>query len=275
VNILHLRKISYKRRLDIIEMIYNAKTGHTGGSLSSIDMITALYYEIMSVRPNEPVWEDRDRFILSKGHSVEGYYTVLADLGFFPKEELNDFSKYNSRLIGHPTRKVPGIEMNTGALGHGLAVATGMAMAAKMRKKDYHVFVLMGDGEQGEGSIYEAAMSAGHYKLDNLTAIIDRNRLQISGNTEDVMGLEPLKEKWISFRWCVLECDGNDIEEFAETVEKAKQIKDKPVMIIANTVKGKGISFMENNSKWHHGVPSDEQYKQAIKELKEKIEDIK
>ncbi len=269
-----LQKTSYERRLDIIEMIYNAKTGHTGGSLSSVDMIVALYYEAMNIKPEDPSWEDRDRFVLSKGHSVEGYYTVLADKGFFPKEELKTFSKYKSRLIGHPTRKVPGIEMNTGALGHGLPVSVGMAIAAKMKNKDYYVYTLMGDGEQGEGSIYEAAMAAGHYKLDNLIAIIDRNGLQISGNTENVMGLEPLKDKWEAFRWHVIECDGNDIGCFLDAIAEAKAEKGKPTMIISNTTKGKGISFMEDVAKWHHGVPSDEQYAQAISEIKQKIKEL-
>ena len=270
----NLEKTSYERRLDIIEMIFNAKTGHTGGSLSSVDMLTALYYHIMNVNPQNPKLEERDRFVLSKGHSVEGYYCVLADRGFFPKEELREFSRYGSRLIGHPTIKVPGIEMNTGALGHGLPVAVGMAMAGKMKKQDRYVYILMGDGEQGEGSIYEAAMSAGHYRLDNLIAIIDRNGLQISGNTENVMGLEPLADKWRAFRWNVLECDGNSMKSFIETVDKAKSTKGKPTMIIANTVKGKGVSFMENDPKWHHGVPSDEQYKIAIEDIKRHIEEI-
>ena len=269
-----LEKISCQRRMDILRMICHAKTGHTGGSLSSIDMIVALYYHVMKVRPSDPGWEDRDRFILSKGHSVEGYYTVLADLGFFPKEELNNFSQYQSRLIGHPTRKVPGVEMNTGALGHGLPVAVGMALAGKKKRQDHHVYVLMGDGEQGEGSIYEAAMAAGHYRLDNLIAIIDRNGLQISGDTEKVMGLEPLADKWRSFRWHVLSCDGNDIEDFLSAVAQAKKTEGKPVMIIANTVKGKGVSFMENNPKWHHGVPSEAQYMQAMCELGQDLEGI-
>lgn len=263
-----LNIISYERRIDLLNMIYFAGTGHAGGSLSSIDIITALYYEIMTIRPDEPDWNIRDRFILSKGHSVEGYYTILADLGFFSKDLLNKFSKYKSPLIGHPNRKLPGIEMNTGALGHGLSVAVGMAMAGKMKKQKYYVYVLMGDGEQGEGSIYEAAMAAGHYKLDNLIAVIDRNRLQISGYTKDVMGLEPLDDKWESFGWNVLNCNGNDIGEFIETVNKAKDLKVKPTMIIADTIKGKGISFMENNQKWHHGIPNEEQYTKAIYELK-------
>lgn len=269
-----LESISFERRLDILKMIYNAKAGHTGGSLSSVDMIVALYYEVMNIRPTEPDWEDRDRFILSKGHSVEGYYAVLADLGFFPKEELNTFSKYKSRLLGHPTRKVPGIEMNTGALGHGLPVAVGMALAGKIKKQDHYIYIIMGDGEQGEGSIYEAAMAAGHYKLDNIIAVIDRNGLQISGSTESVMGLEPLAYKWCAFRWNVLGCNGNDIQDFLEAIKKAKREKGKPTMIIANTIKGRGVSFMENNHLWHHGVPTKEQYDQAVYEIKQQLREL-
>jgi len=188
-----LKNKTIQIRKELLQMIFNAKTGHTGGSLSSVDILVALYYEMMKIDPKNPKWKSRDRFVLSKGHSVEGYYTILADLGFFLKDELNNYCKFNSRLIGHPSVKVPGVEMNTGAFGHGLSVAVGMALAGKMDKKDYKVYVLMGDGELAEGSIWEGAMAAGHYKLDNLIGIIDRNHLQISGNTENVMSLENLK----------------------------------------------------------------------------------
>lgn len=270
----NLKVKAIERRRDLIQMIYNAKTGHTGGSLSSVDILTALYYKIMRIDPKNPKWEERDRFVMSKGHSVEGYYTVLADVGFFPKEELNTFSKYRSRLIGHPNVKVPGIEMNTGALGHGLPVAVGMALAGKMDKKDYRVYVLMGDGEQAEGSIWEGAMAAGHYCLDNLVGIIDRNRLQISGNTEHVMKLEDLKDKWAAFGWEVLETDGNNMEELVSTFRKLPVVAGKPHLVIANTIKGKGVSFMENTAKWHHGVPSPEQYEQALKELEQQLKEV-
>lgn len=270
----NLKKKAIEIRLDLLRMIYEAKTGHTGGALSSTDVLVALYYEVMNIDVQNPKWEERDRFILSKGHSVEGYYCVLADKGYFPKSELFTFSKFNSRLIGHPSVKVPGVEMNTGALGHGLSVAVGMALAGKMDEKAYRVFVLMGDGEQAEGSVWEGAMAAGHYKLDNLVAIIDRNGLQISGNTENVMRLNSLRDKYTASGWEVIEVDGNDIEQLLAGFSKANQVKGKPCLIIANTIKGKGVSFMENVAKWHHGVPSIEQMAQAIGELTVKLKEV-
>ena len=258
-----------------IEIIYKARAGHTGGSLSSTDMLTALYFHVMNIEPQQPNLPDRDRFIMSKGHSVESLYCVLAKAGFFEDAWLETFSCYQSKLAGHPTRKVPGVEMNTGALGHGLPAGVGMAIAAKMDKKDYYTYVMMGDGEQGEGSIYEAAMSASHYKLDNLVAIIDRNHLQISGNTEDVMSLEPMRARWEAFGWDVYEIDGNDMQAILETYEVLKQVKGKPHLIISHTIKGKGVSYMENVAKWHHGVPTDEEYAIAMKELDQAIETIK
>ena len=262
-----LKNKAIQIRKELLQMIYDAKTGHTGGSLSSVDILVALYYEIMKIDPKNPKWESRDRFVLSKGHSVEGYYTILADSGFFPKDELKYFCKFNSRLIGHPSVKIPGVEMNTGALGHGLSVAVGMALAGKMDKKNYKVYVLMGDGELAEGSIWEGAMAAGHYKLDNLIGIIDRNHLQISGNTENIMSLENLKEKWNSFGWNVLVEDGNNIKKMIDIFKKIPIVKEKPHLIIANTVKGKGVSFIENDAKWHHKVPNIEQLERAMKEL--------
>jgi len=265
INILKNKTIQIRKAL--LQMIFNAKTGHTGGSLSSVDILVALYYEIMKINPKKPKWKSRDRFVLSKGHSVEGYYTILADLGFILKEELSNYCKFNSRLIGHPSVKIPGVEMNTGALGHGLSAAVGMAIAGKMDKKDYKIYVLMGDGELAEGSIWEGAMAAGHYKLDNLIGIIDRNHLQISGNTEKVMSLENLKEKWHAFGWHVLSEDGNNIEKMIDIFKKIPIVKEKPHLIIANTIKGKGVSFIENDAKWHHKVPSKEQLEIAMKEL--------
>lgn len=254
-------------RMDLLCMIHHAKTGHTGGSLSNTDILTALYYEVMRINPNDPTWELRDRFVASKGHSVESLWCILADRGFFLKEELATFSQFGTRLIGHPNNKVPGIEMNTGALGHGLAISVGMALAAKRDQKEYRVFCLMGDGELAEGSIWEAAMAAAHYKLDNLIAIVDRNRLQISGSTEDVMGLEPLEEKWASFGWHVVSIDGNDMESLVNTFQAAPSIPSQPTLVMANTVKGKGISFAENVPHWHHHVPTDEELEQALQEL--------
>lgn len=254
-------------RMDLLRMIHHAKTGHTGGSLSNTDILTALYYRVMNIDPANPKLPERDRFIASKGHSVESLWCILADLGFFPKQELDTFSQFGTRLIGHPNNKVPGIEMNTGALGHGLAISVGMALASKRDNERYRVFCLMGDGEQAEGSVWEAAMAGAHYKLDNLIAIIDRNRLQISGSTEDVMGLEPLEEKWASFGWHVVSINGNDMEQLLEAFEAVPFVNDKPTLIMANTVKGKGVSFAENAAHWHHRVPNDEELKQALAEL--------
>lgn len=259
-------------RMDLLRMIHMAKTGHTGGSLSNTDILTALYYRIMKVDPTNPKWENRDRFIASKGHSVESLWCILADLGFFPKEDLKTFSQFGTKLIGHPNNKVAGIEMNTGALGHGLAISVGMALASKRDAKDYRVFCLMGDGEQAEGSVWEAAMAGAHYKLDNLIGIVDRNRLQISGSTEDVMGLDPLEDKWAAFGWNVVTIDGNDIDALVDTFEAIPSVSGKPTLVMANTVKGKGVSFAENVPHWHHHVPSDEELEKAINELSAVLE---
>lgn len=260
--------------MDLLQMIHRAKAGHTGGSLSNTDILTALYYRVMNVDPANPAWEERDRFILSKGHSVESLWCILADRGFFPREELATFSQFGTRLIGHPNNKVPGIEMNTGALGHGLSIAVGMALAAKRDGKGYRVFCLMGDGEQAEGSIWEAAMAGAHYRLDNLVGIIDRNGLQISGSTEDVMSLEPLDGKWRSFGWHVIETDGNDMAELVRVLEAVPGEPGKPTLVLANTVKGKGVSFAENAAGWHHRVPDDEELDQALAELRAQIEQL-
>jgi transketolase len=254
-------------RMDTLRMIHRAKAGHTGGSLSNADILTALYYRVMRINPADPKWPDRDRFIASKGHSVESLWCILADLGFFPKKELNTFSQFGTRLIGHPNNKVPGIEMNTGALGHGLSIAVGMALAAKRDGRDYRVFCLMGDGEQAEGSIWEAAMAGAHYRLDNLVGIIDRNGLQISGATEDVMAIEPLDEKWRAFGWHVVAVDGHDMEALVRTLEAASEAPGKPTLVLARTVKAKGVSFAENIPHWHHHVPNDEELERALAEL--------
>lgn len=254
-------------RIQLLNMIYEGKTGHTGGALSSVDILVALYYKIMNLAPENPKWEDRDRFVLSKGHSVEGLLCILADKGFFDKDILHSFSQYGSLLIGHPNNRVPGIEICSGALGHGLSIGVGMALGAKKAKKSFRAFVLLGDGEQSEGSVWEAAMAGSHYKLDNLYAFTDRNHLQISGNTEDIMALENLAEKWSAFGWEVTEIDGHNIDQIINTIENVSGNTDKPHMIIANTIKGKGVSFMENRVKWHHGVPTKEQLEMAINEL--------
>ncbi|MFK4340780.1 MULTISPECIES: transketolase [unclassified Paenibacillus] len=261
-------------RMDLLTIIHRAKTGHTGGSLSNTDILTALYYEIMNVDPANPKWDDRDRFIASKGHSVESLWCILADLGFFPKEELETYSQFGTRLIGHPNNKVPGIEMNTGALGHGLPISVGMALAAKRDDRPYRVFCLMGDGEQAEGSNWEAAMAGSHYKLDNLIGIIDRNRLQISGATEEVMGLEPLEEKWAAFGWNVVSINGNNMEELLKAFRAAPEVAGKPTLIMANTTKGKGVSFAENVPAWHHHVPNDEELELALVEIRATIKEL-
>jgi len=261
-------------RKTLLTMIYTAKTGHTGGALSSADILTALYYRVLRVKPENPQWEKRDRFVLSKGHCVEGYYAILGDLGFFPKEELKEFSRFGSRLIGHPNNKVPGVEVNTGALGHGLPVGVGMAIGLKKDNSGSMVYVLMGDGEQGEGSIWEAAMAAAHYKLDNLVGILDRNYLQISGNTEDVMSLEPLADRWRAFGWEVRRIDGNNMQQVVNTLEAAP-VSGKPTLIIADTVKGKGVREMENAAKWHHGVPDEKLYKSAVAQLDDAVKELR
>ncbi len=265
ISVLEEEAIEIRKRT--LEIIYSASGGHTGGSLSSVDIMTALYYAVLKIDPQNTNDPDRDRFILSKGHSVESLYAVLSRRGFIEDSVLDTYGKFNSILAGHPTRKVNGIEVNSGALGHGLSVGVGMALAAKRQGKSYRTFVLMGDGEHGEGSIMEAAASAGHYKLDNLTAIVDRNMLQISGNTEDVMTIEDLGKKYEACGWNVVEIDGHDMGVLVDTFNSAPTVKGKPTFVIAKTIKGKGVSFMENVAKWHHGVPSDEQLAEALEEL--------
>lgn len=260
-----------KSRRRLIEIIYNARAGHTGGDLSILNVMTALYFHVLNVDKDNLDNPDRDRFILSKGHCVEALFVILEAKGILKKEVLDTLGQFNSPLAGHPTREVPGIEMCSGALGHGLSIGVGMAIAAKMDNRPYRTFVVMGDGEQGEGSIYEAAMAAAHYMLGNLVAVIDRNRLQISGNTEDVMALDCLVEKWESFGWDVIDVNGDDMEDIVAKLESIDYTSDEPHMVIANTTKGKGVSFMENVAKWHHGVPSPEQYEQALAEIDERI----
>lgn len=252
-------------RIDLLTMIYHAKTGHTGGALSCVDILTSLYYGVMQIDPKKPNWPYRDRFILSKGHSVEGLLCILADKGFFSKMELETFSQFKSRLIGHPSNKVPGIEMCTGALGHGLSIGTGMAYGAKKIRADFRTFVLMGDGEQAEGSVYEAAMAASFYKLDNLIAFIDRNTLQISGKTEDVMALGDLDAKWKAFGWETIHINGHDHQAIIDACNRPTV--GRPRIIIAKTIKGKGVSFIENRVEWHHHVLNKEELDTAISEL--------
>ena len=254
-------------RKNIITLIHMAGTGHIGGDLSVTDILVMLYYKQMNVSPDLLRDANRDRFVMSKGHSVEALYSILADRGFFPKSDLDTYSTYGSKYIGHPNNKVNGVEMNTGSLGHGLSVAVGMALAGKMDHRPYRVYAVMGDGEMAEGSVWEGIMAGGHYKLDNLTAFVDRNRLQISGKTEEVMSQERQEERWAAFGWNVLSVNGNDMDALDEAVEKAKAVKGQPTVIIANTTKGCGVSFMENQVGWHHRVPTDEEYQKAIEEL--------
>jgi transketolase len=262
---LELKSIEYRR--SILSMIRDANAGHTGGSLSCVDILNVLYNCVMNVSPANFHDTNRDRYIHSKGHSVEALYAVLADKGFFNAEDLKTVSKYKSKYVGHPTRKVNGIEHNTGGLGHGLSVAVGIALAAKMDNRSTRVFTLMGDGELSEGSIWEASMTAAHYKLDNLIAIIDRNTLQITGRTENVMGLEPLIDKFVSFGYAVHSVDGNNLSDLVSIFSQLPFEVGKPNLILAQTMKGKGISFIEDQVKWHHHVTSEEEYSLAMNEL--------
>ncbi len=269
-----LRRKSVAYRRTILRIIHHAQAGHTGGSLSCVDILNVLYNHIMNISPGNFTDPNRDRYVQSKGHSVEAVYTVLADRGFFPGEALDTLCQYRSPFIGHPTRKVPGIEHNTGALGHGLSFAVGLALAAKMDGRTYRVFTLLGDGELTEGSSWEASMSAAHYRLDNLVVIVDRNGLQITGPTEDVMALESLRDKFSSFGYAVRVCDGNDITDLTRTLEAVPFESGKPSLLIAQTIKGKGVSFIENAVNWHHHVPTDDELARALVELDAQAHDI-
>jgi transketolase len=262
-------------RLRLLRLIYEGGTGHTGGDLSVLNVLTVLYNKILNVDAKNPKKEDRDRFVLSKGHCAEALYTVLNDKGFIADEELDAYGSYHAHLGGHPDVTIPGVEINSGALGHGLSVGVGMALAAKMDNKNYHTFVVMGDGEQAEGSIYEAAMAGNKYHLDNLVAILDRNGLQISGSTEDVMPLENIRERWTAFGWDVIDMNGDDIDDIVKTFENIDFNNKKPHFVISHSTKGLGVSFMENVAKWHHGVPKGEEYEQAVKDVEKRIEELK
>ena len=275
MNSEELRFKSLQYRLKTLKLIKKANTGHTGGDLSCTDILNVLYNHVLNISASNFQDPDRDRFIMSKGHSVEALYTVLADRGFFSESDMASAGKYQSHFVGHPTRKIPGIEQNTGALGHGLPIATGIAIAGKKDHAAYKVYTLLGDGEMAEASNWESLMLAAHYKLDNLVAIVDRNRLQITGGTEEVCALEPLQEKLESFGWAVKSIDGHSISELMSTLQSVPFQHEKPSFIIANTTKGKGVSFMENNKKWHHGVPSDDQYETAISELETQLNKLK
>lgn len=264
----NLKALSYDLRKNVVDMIVEGKGGHIGGDMSVIDILTELYFEQMQISPETADDPDRDRFVMSKGHSVEALYAVLAAKGFFPiKQVIQEFSKFGSKFIGHPNNKLPGIEMNSGSLGHGLPVCVGMALAGKMDGRPYRVYTVMGDGELAEGSVWEGAMAAHQYRLDNLCAVVDRNRLQISGCTEDVMAHDSQEERWGAFGWHVISINGNDYSQLKAAFDEAKTVKDAPTAIIANTIKGYGSPVMENQASWHHRVPNAEEYAQIMKDL--------
>ncbi|WP_320047090.1 transketolase [uncultured Ilyobacter sp.] len=274
VDIKLLKEKSTQVRKDIVQMICKSKSGHPGGSLSATDIVTTLYFSEMNVDPKNPKMEGRDRFVLSKGHAAPVLYAVLAEKGYFDRELLGTLRQYGSILQGHPDmKKVPGIEISTGSLGQGLSVANGMALSAKISGEDYRTYVLMGDGELQEGQVWEAAMTSAHYKLDNICAFVDYNNLQIDGNVDEIMGVAPLDKKWESFGWNVIKADGHSFEEILDSLEKAKECKGKPTVIIAETTKGKGVSFMENVCGFHGVAPTAEETELAVKEL-EKVEEI-
>ncbi len=266
MDVAALEQKARMRRADAVTMITRANTGHTGGAMSVTDILCALYYDVMNVSPERADWPERDRFLLSKGHSVEAYLAILADRGFIGREELRTFSQAGSRLIGHASNLVPGVEMCSGALGHGLSVGVGMALAAKRTGRGYRTFVVMGDGELAEGSVWEAAMAGAAHTLDSLWAVVDRNGLQISGPTEQVMPLESLAAKWTAFGWDVAECDGNSMRELLSYFHSQRP-SGKPHCLLAHTVKGKGLPFAENRAEWHHKVPTREQLLDAYRAL--------
>lgn len=268
MNMENLTALSYDLRKVVVDMIMSGGGGHIGGDMSVMDILITLYFRQMNCTPENRRDPDRDRFILSKGHAVEAYYAVLAARGFLDAEDvIRNFSRFGSPYIGHPNNKLPGIEMNSGSLGHGLPVSVGMALAGKMDGRSYRVYTVMGDGELAEGSVWEAAMAAGHYRLDNLCAVIDRNRLQISGNTEDVMTQDDQRLRWNSFGWHVVETPGNNIEALNRAFEEARSVKGKPTVVIADTVKGFGSSVMEGKAQWHHKVPAQEEYEQILRDF--------
>lgn len=267
----NLPALAYKLRQDVLKLIDRGKTGHIGGDYSMMEILVTLYFREMNVFPDDPENEGRDYFILSKGHSVESYYAVLCEKGFLDLQDLLErYAQFKSPYIGHPNNKLPGIEMNSGSLGHGLPVAVGIAKGLKMDKKANRVYVVMGDGELGEGSVYEGAMAASQYGLDNLLAVIDRNGLQISGSTEEVMHQDHLRERFEAFGWTVFEANGHDIDALYAAMEQAKSVKGRPTLIIADTVKSKGIPFAENVASWHHHLPTEEEYQKIMDALQKK-----
>ncbi|MGD2098217.1 MAG: transketolase [Desulfobacterales bacterium] len=269
MSVEELEKMAVIIRCDIIDMICTAAAGHPGGSLSAADVVTALYFRVMRIDPKNPGWPDRDRFILSKGHACPVWYAALGERGYFDKSHLKTLRQMGSILQGHPDmNKTPGIDMTAGSLGHGLSAGLGMALSAKLLHKNYHVFVIIGDGESQEGSIWEAAMAAPNFKLDNLTAILDYNHLQNDYSVDDIMPIDPVVDKWRAFGWNVIDIDGHDMAQVVQALEEAKSHQGAPTMIVANTVKGKGVSYMENVCEWHGKAPCQEEADQALKELR-------
>ncbi|OYP41546.1 transketolase [Prevotella sp. P5-50] len=271
-----LQLIAEQNRKRLVEVVYAAKAGHIGGDLSCLNVMTALYFHVMNgLNPKDPKAPLRDRFILSKGHCVESLYVTLEAKGYLKPEVLDTLGQFGSILSGHPTIEVPGIEVNSGALGHGLSIGVGMAIAAKMDQQPWRTYVMMGDGEQGEGSIYEAAMAANRYHLDNLVAIIDRNHLQISGNTEDVMPIDNIHDRWTAFGWDVILMNGDSMDDIIRTFDNIDYNNGKPHLLVSDTTKGKGVSFMEGIAKWHHGVLNAEQCEAAVAEIQQRIDALK
>ncbi len=270
-----LEIIANKVRKNALEAVYTPQSGHPGGSLSIADVLTYLYFEVMNIDPKDPKNPDRDRFVLSKGHTAPALYSVLANRGFFPVEDIKTFRNINSYLQGHPDMKgVPGVDMSTGSLGQGISAAGGMALAAKLDNKDYRVYSILGDGELEEGQVWEQAMFASHYKLDNLTIFVDFNGLQIDGDIREVMNPTPIDKKFEAFGWHVICCDAHNYDELEASINEAKNTKGKPTAIIMTSIKGKNVSFMENNASWHGSAPNEEQYNQAISELDAIIEKL-
>ena len=262
-----LKKIANEIRKESIIMTHRAQSGHPGGSLSEADILAALYFYKLNIDSKKPSWADRDRFVLSKGHASPGYYAALALKGYFPRKELETFRKLNSRLQGHPELKLPGVDFAGGSLGQGVCFANGIALAGKLNKKYYKVYVLLGDGEVQEGLVWEAAMAAAHHKLDNLVLMLDKNQVQETGKTKEVMNIDPAPDKWKAFGFEVFDINGHNMEEIVDTLDKADDVKGKPVMIVANTIKGRGVSFMELNHKFHGKAPNDDEFKKAMEEL--------
>jgi len=264
-----LKEMARQLRVDVVEMVHRRGAGHPGGSLSPAEIIAALFFHHLHIDPDRPEWETRDHFILSKGHACSILYAALARRGYFPIEELKTWGDIGGRLQGHPDRlKTPGVEMTTGCLGHGISIGAGLCLAGQLKRLDYHTYVLVGDGECQSGILWEGAMLAGKYKLSKLTAIMDYNEVQLDGRVEDIMPLEPVKKKWESFNWAILEIDGHNMEEVLDSLDKACGINDRPTVIIAHTIKGKGVSFMEGKAAWHGRAPNDDELKQAVEELR-------